>query len=275
MLARVLLLILSFATAQIARADLVDALNDVRQRGCGRLDGVKGKLETSRQFDQIAREWSRGGRLSAAIERSGQRISNSASMHVEGARSEDALLEVLTDNYCESIVDERFTHIGSYTQGSHVWIVVGTPFAALAPADRDTVRRRTLQLVNEARAKQRRCGKETFQAAPPLKSAALLEQAALAHAKDMAAHNLFEHVGSDGSRPADRVTRTGYRWRAVAENIAAGSADVDRVVNGWLESPGHCRNIMGAQYTEMGIAYVVDPKSEDGIYWAQVFGTPR
>ena len=86
---------------------------------------------------------------------------------------------------------------------------------------------------------------------------------------------MFEHRGSDDSEPAVRVTRTGYRWRTVAENIAAGGTDAQTVVRGWLDSPGHCTNIMGAQFSEMGVAYAVDPKSRAGIYWAQVFASPR
>ena len=270
-----LLLTIGLLSTHPARADLLEAINDVRQRGCGRLAGTSKALQSSKQFNEIAREWSRGGRLSAAIERSGQRIGSSASMHVEGATSEAALLDVLAANYCQTLVDPAFTHLGVHRQAQHVWIVVGASLQAPAPADRDTVSRETLRLVNEARAKGRRCGSTTFAAAPPLKLAPLLERAALAHARDMASHSLFEHVGSDGTRPADRVTRAGYRWRAVGENIAAGPASVAVVVQGWLDSPGHCKNIMGPQYTEMGIAYVVDAKSEDGIYWAQVFGAPR
>lgn len=32
---------------------------------------------------------------------------------------------------------------------------------------------------------------------------------------------------------------------------------------------------MGAQFTEMGVAFVVNPQSKLGIYWMQMFGTPR
>jgi uncharacterized protein YkwD len=46
-------------------------------------------------------------------------------------------------------------------------------------------------------------------------------------------------------------------------------------MEGWLASPGHCENIMSPRFSEMGIAWVVDPKSTSGVYWAQVFGTRR
>ncbi len=96
----------------------------------------------------------------------------------------------------------------------------------------------------------------------------------MAHSKDMAAHNLFDHIGSDGTSPGQRVTHAGYKWRMVGENLASGITTADAVVSGWLGSPHHCENIMGPRFSEMGVAYYYDPKSADGIYWTQVFGTP-
>ena len=104
---------------------------------------------------------------------------------------------------------------------------------------------------------------------------AVLSRAALGHAKDMSAHKLFQHRGSDGSTPADRATRAGYDWMAIGENIAEGPADAETAVQGWLDSPGHCVNIMGAQFAEMGLAYFTDFEHKGDIYWAQLFGTPQ
>ncbi len=114
-----------------------------------------------------------------------------------------------------------------------------------------------------------------FTRVPPLKLSPILSRAALAHAKDMSAHKLFEHRGSDGSMPADRALRAGYNWMAVGENIAEGAATAEIVVQGWLDSPGHCVNIMGAQFREMGLAYFTDFAHKGDIYWAQTFGTEK
>jgi uncharacterized protein YkwD len=47
-------------------------------------------------------------------------------------------------------------------------------------------------------------------------------------------------------------------------------------VQGWLDSPGHCANIMNDDFTEMGAAYAVNTAREPArIYWTQVLGTPR
>ena len=74
--------------------------------------------------------------------------------------------------------------------------------------------------------------------------------------------------------PAQRVARAGYSWSVVGENIAAGQRDADTVVKSWLESPGHCANLMNPEYSEVGVAFATNASSAAGIYWAQVFAAP-
>lgn len=232
-------------------------------------------LQHNEQLDAVAREWSRGGRLRDAVARTDYQMVNSSSMFVQGSKDTGAIIRTLTQNYCDVIVDASFTEIGVHRQNDRTWVVVAKPFKAPAPGDATQVSARVLELVNAARARARKCGNAAFAPVPPLRLDALLNQAALAHAQDMAKHSRFDHEGSDGSRPAQRATRAGYRWRNVGENIAAGAPDAESVVQGWLDSPGHCSNIMSPAFKEMGIAYVSAPKSKAGIYWAQVFGTKR
>jgi len=134
---------------------------------------------------------------------------------------------------------------------------------------------RVLELVNEARAAARRCGFKRHDAAPPLARSAVLERAALAHARDMAARSELDHAGGDGSTPGARATRAGYGWRAVGENIAFGQRTAEQVVASWLNSPGHCANLMDADFTEMGVASAVAPGGKATIYWVQLFAAPR
>ena len=271
-----LAILLALGTVPIgALADIPQGINQVRAKGCENRPGVKAPFRQSKALDEVAREWSRGGRLRDAIKRTDYRIVTSSSMHVQGSTDESAILRTLVENYCEIIVDETFTEIGTHRRQDETWVVVATPFSAPNPGAAAEISARALQLVNAARARPRKCGKSTFAAVPPLKLDPLLHRAAMIHATDMAQHSHFEHIGSDGSRPADRATRAGYRWANVGENIAAGAPDAETVVQDWLDSPGHCSNIMSAKYQEMGIAYVSQPKSKAGIYWAQVFGTKR
>ena len=58
------------------------------------------------------------------------------------------------------------------------------------------------------------------------------------------------------------------------ENIAAGYPDEGSVMTAWLDSPGHCSNIMDSAFTEMGAGFGENPGSTFGIYWTQNFGRP-
>jgi uncharacterized protein YkwD len=136
------------------------------------------------------------------------------------------------------------------------------------------VRARVVELVNEARRHARRCGRERFPAAPALSVSRKLDQAAADHARDMVRRKFFEHRGSDGSQPRDRVARAGYQSRLTGENIALGPESAEEVVAGWLDSPGHCANIMDARFQDIGVGLATG-KKRGQIYWVQNFGVPR
>ena len=71
---------------------------------------------------------------------------------------------------------------------------------------------------------------------------------------------------------SDRADSVAYNWRAIGENIAAGQLEIEEVHQGWLDSPGHCRNIMNPLFTEVGAACVTGVDTDYGTYWAVVFG---
>ena len=136
------------------------------------------------------------------------------------------------------------------------------------------MQQRTLELINEARAQARMCGTESFTATDPLSWDLKLLQAADRHSRDMTQHNFFDHTGSDGSSIAARVDATGYEWRAVGENIAAGQRSASEVVAGWLNSPGHCRNLMNPVFTQVAVTCVEDNGADYTRYWTNVLATP-
>lgn len=125
-----------------------------------------------------------------------------------------------------------------------------------------------LSAVNDVRAQARACGGDRYPAAAPLVWNDRLGAAAERHSSDMAGRGFFSHTGSDGSGPGARATEAGYSWRSVAENIARTNTSVGAVVDAWVESPGHCHNLMDPRFAEMGAA-------EEGGLWTQVFATPR
>jgi uncharacterized protein YkwD len=136
-----------------------------------------------------------------------------------------------------------------------------------------TLESEVLRLVNQARAKKRKCGATTHQAVPALRSDAKLAKVAAAHSADMAKKDYFGHYSKNGDSPFDRMKDAGYRYSSAGENIAAGYRTPSSVVNAWLKSPGHCKNIMKRSYKEMGVGYATG--GLHGNYWTQDFGTPR
>lgn len=134
-----------------------------------------------------------------------------------------------------------------------------------------------LAAVNARRRAGASCGtRGSFPAAPDLAWNAAITQAAVAHSDDMVARNFFDHTGSDGSSPGDRMTAAGYPWRGWGENIAAGQSSVAEVVDGWMKSDGHCANLMNAAFRDIGVACVAgNAGTTYRSYWTQDFGTPR
>jgi uncharacterized protein YkwD len=104
-----------------------------------------------------------------------------------------------------------------------------------------------------------------------------LNQAADAHANDMACNNLFVHTGSNGSTPASRVTASGYSASFVTENIygsyppLSGQGAVD-----WWKidqtDPNHNLNLLSKTYTEIGVAYSF---FNNYGYYVLVFAKPK
>ncbi|MFD7257095.1 CAP domain-containing protein [Streptomyces sp. NPDC059874] len=118
-----------------------------------------------------------------------------------------------------------------------------------------------LSLVNQERAAA---------GCPALTLNAKLTKAAQDHSADMAAHGNMSHTGSDGSDAGQRITRAGYAWSSYGENVAYGYSTPEKVMEGWMNSPGHRQNILNCSFKEIGIG-LAQPNS----YWTQDFGTAR
>ena len=93
-----------------------------------------------------------------------------------------------------------------------------------------------------------------------------LAAAARAHTLDMARGGFLSHSGSDGSNLGDRVTRHGFDWSRIGENVAAGQRSPQQVIQSWMNSPGHRQNILSPNFTHFGAGFLDN-------YWTQVFGT--
>lgn len=129
-----------------------------------------------------------------------------------------------------------------------------------------------LVIVNEERAAGASCGGQAFGAAPPLTMNGALRCAARVHSQDMATQGFFDHDNPSGESPFDRMGRAGYSYLSAGENIAAGQRTPEEVMAGWMDSPGHCSNIMNPDFSEFGGGYFVNDADSFGHYWTQTFG---
>lgn len=252
-------------------ADLVDVANIVRTRHCGNASLPGKPLVASEQLDTATAAVADGAEVTDAIAAAGYRAKASASIRVSTSRGkDDAVAKELSEHFCHLVADPDFTDIGVYRRGKEVWLLLADG-APLPAADDAALLDHVFEHLNAVRTRGGRCGGTEYPPSPPLARSPALDQAARAHAEDMARNSFLAHSGSDGSNPGERVSRTGYHWEAVAENVASGQTSADDIAATWLASPGHCENLMDAKYADTGIAYALNPGDGRDIYWVQVY----
>lgn len=214
--------------------------------------------------------------LEQKLEDSGYPVERAEAISVTGPADAASAFAQMEQRYCAVLLDRGFSAVGALRSGDEWQLVLARPLARVRLGSQQEVGQQILDAVNAVRAAGRACGDQHFDPAPPLRWNATLAEAALEHSKDMATFRYFEHRGSDGSVVGDRALKAGYNWRRIGENIASGTRTPEQAVQGWLDSPGHCSNIMQAAFTEMGAGYAINPNNKTGTaYWTQVFGTPR
>ena len=91
-------------------------------------------------------------------------------------------------------------------------------------------------------------------------------------AENMARFQKMAHTIPGAQLPTlgDRARYVGYPYGRLAENVALGYPNAETVVEGWMNSTGHRRNILDGSVVETGIA--VARSSTGGLYYCQVFG---
>ncbi|WP_079528856.1 CAP domain-containing protein [Halobacillus hunanensis] len=114
-----------------------------------------------------------------------------------------------------------------------------------------------VQLTNQARKKN---------GLKPLKINSELSKVAKKKSTDMAKNNYFAHISPTYGSPIQMLKQFGIEFNYAAENIAVGQKTPDEVVQDWLDSPGHRKNIMNEQVTQIGVGY-----TEEGQHWTQLF----
>jgi len=266
------LLLAGLATAPAARAGELDDLQALRSKGCGS-EATLPALHRDRRLDAAARIWSRGAHIDDALERGGYRTDASATLRVTGPGY--ALYQTLRDSSCQTLLRAELRDVGIFQGADAFYIILAAPYLAPAESAQAEIAARVLELVNAARERGARCGGREFAPAPPLRGSRQLDIAALRHARDQAAHNYLDHRDRRGRSPAHRARTAGYAAQRVGENIAYGPANAEEVVQGWLASAGHCENLMGEHFAEMGLGYAAGRSAvRHGLYWVQLLAEP-
>jgi uncharacterized protein YkwD len=158
--------------------------------------------------------------------------------------------------------------------GRYQYLITQTEPGRDTKANQDQKRKKMLDKVNAQR-KARGC--------PPLRENSKLSEAAQAQADAMQKKRFFGHKGPDGDTPDKRARERGYRYRDLAENLAASQEEPDEVVNGWLGSKSHREVMLDCRYTEVGSGHRHTPddqphqegKAPYYDYWAQVYARPK
>ncbi|WP_077624320.1 CAP domain-containing protein [Sediminibacillus massiliensis] len=114
-----------------------------------------------------------------------------------------------------------------------------------------------VELTNEERAKN---------GLSPLKIDNELSKVAREKSSDMAENGYFSHNSPTYGSPFDMMKQFGISYNTAGENIAKGQRSPEEVVEAWMNSEGHRKNILNADFTHIGVGYV-----EQGNVWTQQF----
>lgn len=93
-----------------------------------------------------------------------------------------------------------------------------------------------------------------------------LSRVARYKSQDMADKGYFSHTSPTYGSPFQMMKAFGLSYRYAGENIAYGYSSPQAVVNGWMNSEGHRKNILNPNFTQIGVGYV-----SQGHYWTQMF----
>ncbi|WNS73868.1 CAP domain-containing protein [Bacillus sp. DTU_2020_1000418_1_SI_GHA_SEK_038] len=116
---------------------------------------------------------------------------------------------------------------------------------------------KVVELTNQQRAKY---------GVPALQLDVNLSKVARAKSSDMKAKGYFDHNSPTYGSPFDMMKSFGITYRTAGENIAMGQRSPEEVVNAWMNSEGHRKNILNANFTHIGVGHVAE-----GNYWTQMF----
>lgn len=88
---------------------------------------------------------------------------------------------------------------------------------------------------------------------------------------DMRDKNYFSHESPTYGSPFDMLKKFNIKYSTAGENIAKGQKTAEAVMNSWMNSEGHRKNILNPNFTEIGVGYSAGKSTT---YWTQLFIKP-
>ena len=183
--------------------------------------------------------------------------------------------------------------VSSSANGDAVKITTSIPFED-APQLTQEEKDAYLKAINDARAEAHTCGETEMPAVDSLTWNEHLYLASAEHNEDMLTSDIIDehHRGSNtdsdwttqvqeldhASYMQERVENNGYtNWAHLTENLTLGTNTdtAEKAIQSWLDSEGHCKNLMDPNVTEVGMAHLEDAGSHYTHYWTQNFGKPQ
>lgn len=147
--------------------------------------------------------------------------------------------------------------------------------AAAAPCNVTLVNEAVLKQINALRTQHQRCGDRVFPGVAPLRWQPQLVEAAQRYAAELSRRGTLSHTGASGSTLAQRLGDARYAMLAAGENLASGPDSVTAALELWIGSPGHCANLMSADFTEVGLACDIRDDPRAAPYWVMELARPR
>ncbi|WP_195238204.1 CAP domain-containing protein [Romboutsia sp. 1001285H_161024_C4] len=103
----------------------------------------------------------------------------------------------------------------------------------------------------------------------PLTLDSSLSNVATKKSQDMINRGYFDHNSPTYGSPFDMMKQFGISYKAAGENIAMGQKDPQDVMNSWMNSDGHRKNILSPNFTHIGVG--IAKASNGQLYWTQMF----
>src|ERR1700704_6119043 len=157
-----ILLLLALLAPQCAAAAVTDSVNSVRRHGCGARPGGVQPLRANARLDQVARQLSLGAQLQVAQRLAGYHAVSSFAVRISAVPASGEVERIIGQQFCQQATDPAFSEIGSWRRGAGWGRALPEPPPPPASHDRAAISRRVLELINQARARPRRCGATPF-----------------------------------------------------------------------------------------------------------------